>query len=593
MLFSGIALVHSVNAAEGLFDFLRVGLIFLFWAVSVMILAEVKEARKWVAWCLVLGGFIMLVWGIKDLLQWRLDPDRPLFRRGRISGSMANRNLFSSYLFLSLPFAFWLLSSVSLARKRLLVTYVVLAIAMAMLIQTRSVQLGMLIGLAVVGLCLLIRRKNIQVLQQHFKWGLVLIWAVLVIPVAINPGIIRNGLESASTELRADKINEMAQSSVNKRIHMWYHTSRMIEESPWQGKGLASWKILLPTYGHVSEEGQQGLRFAQRPHNDFLWVLSETGFGGYMAFLALFLLTLGFMIKGYFTTGDRRMLGWIFALTGYLVIASFSFPKERILLQVILMLIMAYGVVESESTKRMMRLPKTVMMILVAIVTWGSTYTAWVSWKRIEGEALTAEVYRQDAKNNNRGVVKAAELATNKYFNIDNASTPIPWYAGVGLYEQGKPEEAIEAFERGLEFNPYHIRTLNNLGSAYVQIGDNENAIRVYKEGLVLSPRYTQIICNLSAVYYNLGRNEEAYETILTCPAQNDHLLPPTYEPFALAILKRKFAQMKEEEYPAVSHHMMDSLLTRTDYLIDTFRDAANANEDFIEHLRKKDRFRN
>lgn len=594
--FSAFAWLSSVNVAEGLFDLLRVALIFFVWVVAVNVIQSGKKAAKWMCAGVVVSGLILMEEGIRDLILWQLDPEKATFDWGIVTSNMANRNLYSSALFLTLPFGFWLLCNLSGKWRKWIILYLILAVVNSLMVQTRSVQLAFAGGGAIVLILFLIQRIPLLKVLRHRNLVVAvvgLMWIGAIVPVAMHPGLIKAGLERSSGGLNAENVDDLLQSSVNKRLHMWYHTSRMIEESSVSGKGLASWKLILPRYGPISPEGQQGLRYAQRPHNDFLWVLSETGLGGYIGFVSLFLLALCYLVLAYFETGRTELLAWLFALVGYLIISSFSFPKERIVHQFLLALILAFAVIEFRKRNTLLfwkMSPLPVVILVIAGVTL-SSYTAYVSMKRMQGEAMTVEVYRASAVSNPKKMVSAASEAINEYYTIDPASTPIPWYRGVGWYQQGNAIEAAEAFEEGVLYNPNHIPSFNNLGSTYVQLGQPEKAIEAYQEALKISPRFTEALCNLSAVYYNLGQNDDAYSTILKCQAKADHLLPETYETYVLAILKKKFAQMKKEPNPAVSHHMMDSLLIRTDYLVDTFRDAANANEDFIEHLAQKDKW--
>jgi tetratricopeptide (TPR) repeat protein len=595
--FSVVAWFSSVNVAEGLFDLLRIGLIFFVWLLVVNILRQSEKSARLISAGVVISGLILMEEGIRDLVVWQIDPEKATFDWGIVTSTMANRNLYSSALFLTLPFGFWLFQNLSRKWKKWIIIYLVLAVVNSLMVQTRSVQLAFAGGGAIVLILFLIQRISLLSALRNRKLVVAvvgLMWIGAVVPVTVQPGLIRAGLERSSADLSAENTDDLVQSSVNKRLHMWYHTSRMVEESSVSGKGLASWKLILPRYGPISPEGQQGLRYAQRPHNDFLWVLSETGLGGYIGFVTLFLLALCYLILAFFETGRSALLAWLFALVGYIIISSFSFPKERIVHQLFLALILAFAVFEFRKSNprlywKMRTLPVVVIMISGVTL---ACFTAYVSLQRMQGEAMTVEVYRASAASNPKKVVSAASKAINGYYTIDPASTPIPWYRGVGWYQQGKAVEAVEAFEEGVLYNPNHIPSFNNLGSAYVQLGQPEKAIEAYKEALEISPRFTEALCNLSAVYYNLGQNDDAYSTILKCQAKADHLLPETYETYVLAILKRKFAQMKKEPNPAVSHHMMDSLLIRTDYLVDTFRDAANANEDFIEHLANKDKWK-
>lgn len=98
----------------------------------------------------------------------------------------------------------------------------------------------------------------------------------------------------------------------------------------------------------------------------------------------------------------------------------------------------------------------------------------------------------------------------NQYFKINPYSTQKLYTAGWINYNMNQWQNAIEAFEKGLELNEYlggkirlwvYYYTL--LGNAYNKIGDNRKALKTFEDGLEIWPNdpliiFWQSVCTIS-----------------------------------------------------------------------------------------------
>ena len=80
--------------------------------------------------------------------------------------------------------------------------------------------------------------------------------------------------------------------SLKERLTLWTKSLSMVKEAPLLGVGLGQWKIALPLYGRIekyeiSDRGIKEIIF-QRPHNDYVWVLSEIGVLGLTFYLSIY-----------------------------------------------------------------------------------------------------------------------------------------------------------------------------------------------------------------------------------------------------------------------------------------------------------------
>ena len=90
-----------------------------------------------------------------------------------------------------------------------------------------------------------------------------------------------------------------------------------------------------------------------------------------------------------------------------------------------------------------------------------------------------------------------------------------PRYAGANiaygnfLLGRGRPADAIPPYERAALFSPDNTNAFNNLGAAYLYLGNFEKAATAFQRSLELEPR-SMSYSNLGTVQYYRGRYSEA-----------------------------------------------------------------------------------
>jgi eukaryotic-like serine/threonine-protein kinase len=92
---------------------------------------------------------------------------------------------------------------------------------------------------------------------------------------------------------------------------------------------------------------------------------------------------------------------------------------------------------------------------------------------------------------------------------------------GFALHEEGKHQEAIQAFEAASVAAPGSSLPLSNLGVEYLQMGDFARATESLKKSLTLQPDYDQAAVNTSLALRCQGRDEEALQYALKAVALN------------------------------------------------------------------------
>jgi tetratricopeptide (TPR) repeat protein len=88
---------------------------------------------------------------------------------------------------------------------------------------------------------------------------------------------------------------------------------------------------------------------------------------------------------------------------------------------------------------------------------------------------------------------------------------------GNALYNLGRNEEAIKAYEKAIEikpdFNMVHL-AWNNKGNAFSNLGRHEEALKAFEKAIEIKPDYHHAWYNKGVALYNFGRPEEALKAL-------------------------------------------------------------------------------
>lgn len=441
-----------------------------------------------------------------------------------VSGMNGHKNLLSSFLLLQLFFLVKALRGLNKPWKLLAGLALLLNLAILFLLQTKAVWLGLLIT----GLSFALLQVFV-VLRKKIRWKLNAYILIAVLMLAGNlfflkvlPTLIDRGL-SYNNEVKIPGVNTSERELDDERLTLWQKTYVMFREHPVQGTGMGNWQIAYPKAGleHLWRAEELNYTF-QRPHNDWLWILSETGLIGFNLFLLLVSGTLVLLLKSAIAVADKRSLRseplWTIAiLAGYFSAAFFDFPRERIEHTIWLNLILAFAY---HQIKRDNGLPALFAFRPQRIHYLGASvlflFIAYAGVLRYQGEFSTRAMYAYKSRGNREQVLSRCKAAESFAYSIDPTSLPVSWYSGNAKASGGDYSGAHADLLKAYRLAPYNRNVLNDLASSYAMRQEPEAAKTYYKEAARISPRFDEPKLNLAAIYIQEGNFKMAHDCLNT-----------------------------------------------------------------------------
>jgi len=525
-LFILISLSKATNITEGVHEALKtfVSIAYLFFAAN--ILKNNKSYIPILVKTMITAAVLLCAISIFECIK-----NNYVFE----SATMAHRNLLSSALFLMLPFCLY---AIFAFRNYWGIAGVIsgsLILSIILLLKTRSVWAGFLVSTAAAAIVIAFLFKKIVTSKDTrsliFRRSLYITVVFIIILICANVNSPGHSVKQVqSTE------------SIKERFLIWAKSTDLIRDNLIFGVGAGNWKIALPSYGLENLTERSFKRdFFQRPHNDYIWVLSETGIFGFLLYFSIFVITTVYIIKIMIYsshTNDKLLSFFIFwGIVGYMIISFFSFPKERIFHSIVLMLMMAIVVSIYHQTFASKRtVPRPLMAALIVPSLFVLQFAVINGYVRMSAEVYTKRAFAARMAQDWPAVILEIDKGYSAFATLDPTSTPLKWYRGEANFVQNNMPQSLEDYKEAYKANPHHIHVLNNLGSAYEVIGDHDRAVYYYQKALEIFPQFEEALINLGATFYNSGRYEEAYEVLRRCNPKTEDLRLKKY----LKIVKKE-----------------------------------------------------
>jgi O-antigen ligase len=503
----GLCALLSPYRADGLKTALEYGL-----EASVFFLpAALDRARRLQVLAAFVGAsFLAAVYGLSQ--HFGLDPlDWSTEFAGRPLGTIGNPDFFGGHLVLAWGLALgWLLSAGK--GRRLLPLLVLGAISLE---QVYSKTVGAWLGMACVSAAaaaFLLAPAGSAALGR-LGWtrkGLALVLAGLLLGAGLGLGL-GPGARALGAFTREKSL------SVVNRTMMWRSALRLWREAPIQGAGLCSFRPEYPRLqaAILAAEPDRGWNYVVTwlPHENFLYLLSETGLIGLALFLGLWGLACvsGLRRAG---RGDGLSLAALLAASGMLGVSllnTFSNIAPTAVGFFFVLGLMAWPEAAADpgsANAKEAGLERAAACLLVALA------LGVPAGRELAANRLTREAGRAVK----RGDSAAGALFYGRAADLHIVNFTMQSLVGVNfqlancLRSEGNLDAAVAAYRADLADNPWAAEGHNMLGAALGQLGQGVGRADWVDEGaqhlrtaVWLCPGYTAALLNLGGSYAMLG----------------------------------------------------------------------------------------
>ncbi len=439
--------------------------------------------------------------------------------RGMPTATMANKNLLASALLIMLPWVFFVHLTDTPIWRGLSLAATVSATFTIVVIEARASWLALLVSALTVALLWRLVGRGVKTRAAStavFRHRLLSIAATMIIVAAVSIPVANQVSAGDTVAGRIQASVNFEAGSVAERLALWKASLEMIEEHPWRGVGLGQWRIEQPRFGAKALRTAGADVFYQRPHNDYLWVGAELGVLGIFVYLGIFIAAVILSINRMRSavTAEERISAMLIAagLVAYMVVASFSYPRERIVhlfLSGVMIGVALCPVPTANPAKvRLTRRYAGAIMLVCAI------FGIVVGLVRYRSEVHASRCWQAFARHDFDLAEREAKLAESFLYHVDPVSTPLQWYIGVAQLEHGDVDSARVSLKRAVEYTPYHPHVLANLAACYEYQNQHKKAAVLYEKAIALSPRFHEALVNLGAVYFNDGQYRKALEAL-------------------------------------------------------------------------------
>ena len=533
VLLCGCSLLWATNTAEAVFGFANTLFSLLLIVVFYSLLSTRRQATQKALW---ISAFVVLtIYLLFAIVQLFHVENFSFGQLYRVSGISGHKNLLAIMLFVLSAF---LLTSFSVFNQRwpkvVSVVMFVIAVVVIVLLKSRAVLLSLMMAAVFGGVLFLLHTRHCErseAIQDTVSsrnngldcfvvppcndakrvkgfYRITIIASIVVVYAFLTVGLRWFAHRSVPHTSERSEIEHsvLSTSSLAERCLLWDKTYHIADRHPLSGCGIGNWQI------HFPNESLKGLYRADvwnvnftKPHNEYLGVLSETGYVGLLLY-TIFLVSL--MLRASFVlckTKERKdfLYGTVVlsVFAGACTNALFDFPNSRIEHLVWMGILTAnlFQIIAKDKRRTIAKDWNPIFLLLsVLLLTIGGF--------RLKGERNTFRMQQALQANDWKAVERYCRQASSVFYTIDPVGLPLHWYLGKAEKQMGHPK-AIDSFRKAYRFAPYCKENLNDLGLAEYHTAHNlEKAEFYFKEAIRISPNYLYPYLNLAYIY--LGENE-------------------------------------------------------------------------------------
>jgi len=446
-----------------------------------------------------------------------------------VSSTFGNRNIAASVLILVIPLSLFLfLHETKLMKEIGLGLIVSLQIGYLINTRTRSAWVSMCFCLILSIVSMVIFKSKIKVYLGYlkdniFKRKKILLISIMLILICFistrNSGTseFTYGKDKQSLTSTLSSISKIKDYSVNKRITLFKNTLNIIKDNPFLGVGVGNWRLHYYKYAKTDNNLE---KVYARPHNDYLWIFSETGLFGIIIYGfmigVLFYMCIISLIKAENPDDKYIIIGITVGILSFFIDSLANFSRERITPIMILWFFMASVVIFNRDNKSWIKINissdkkyKSLFISCITFILCLTLFSTFILWKFLRFDHQYKEIAQELNSGNWNKVISEINVKdsyTNFYSNIFLAR-------GITCYNLNDFSESIKSYHRFLSLNPYHFYALYNLGLVYEKSEDMKNAIKYLEKSIEIKPDFETALMKLGELYFEAGFTEKAQKT--------------------------------------------------------------------------------
>jgi len=357
------------------------------------------------------------------------------------------------------------------------------------------------------------------------KYSIATLIVVVLLGLAWSMEPIRNRLLGSFSPAAVESQGALKDPSLGGRTYMWAGTLKILKEYPVFGSGGGSWQWLYQKYRHHFL-----VTHSDYAHNDILQLASDYGLVGFGIMLAVFI---GFFRHAYWLSRPAHpseirafAIGAIVAVTVLLIHSWFDFNMHIPANAILLAAILGFTAAIPEREERYGRINLTPaarfslaagLLLFIGIGGWFYARTAVASLFVDLGQTAKSQLGYDAALN---------------YFSRAQAldpKSPRPWLRTGDTYRSqsnwrlgpeklaertGLARQAIDAYLRSLQLNPYQSEAHLGLGRAYALAREPDNALKHLLLATELDPSNSYAHYTLGSFYRDRGELQKAEESL-------------------------------------------------------------------------------
>ncbi len=518
ILFSSIACFTARDRSIAFFELSK---LFLFYFLFVLFrfavthnAAVLKQVSFFVA-CNCIFQFIVVV--AQKLWNWDMFGSRADF-----FGTMTHANILAESMLFSLPFATYAVMTRHGKSRYIPVIGICCSLLLIFVLKSRAVWVS-LIAASVFVLIVMLTTGTMSALKKwlsdHHRPLIAATIAIMICAAILFLLDVHDFL---------DHIRSLIVLDSNNRTWLWSRTFPVIKDHLLTGVGLGNWRFYIPTL--MDSELPKIVSF-QRPHNDFLWVLSEGGIGALLFYLAVMFAVIFKMTKNLRSMQPENQLLHnmvLFGLISFLSVSFFAFPKERILHLIFFALFCALPYTVNPD-RIILSINVRILASAFIII---SLISLWFNFQRMQGEMAVKRV-EFDIALSSRSKIELLHNVNPIFYAVDPVSMPVKFYEGIAWLESGNPKKMIDCLLEAHAVYPLQPEVLLNLGTGYEQLGDRGLARKYYREAIDADSLHLRAKINLAIIELRDGNKQESaavLETIDTISLEQAPQLKAQYQ---------------------------------------------------------------